>query len=100
MALVQAVEELDATHLRHLAPVLARVLRDVLQDGGYFLLLDVAGDRGYYAQFMPSETGELHCEVVANEFLAAQHRLGEEAQGLLIGLGWSSPCPNHTMYWR
>jgi hypothetical protein len=100
MALVLAVEEIEATQLRHLAPVLARVLREVLQDGRYFLLLDVAGDWGYYAQFMPSEAGELHCEVVANEFLSPQHQLGEEAQGLLIGLGWSSPCPNHTMYWR
>ena len=84
--------------MHDLAREIARRLADLMLYQTEFMIIDRTGTN-YYVQCIATEHGELYCEAVGNEYLDPETRINEEQELALIGLGWSSPTPQHSQLW-
>ncbi len=81
------------------AGALGRKMTNLVARGAHCVVVDAIDGREVYAQAMVTEVGT-RTEVVANRFLAPDHRLDAVGLAALRALGWQPPDDTHVNHWR
>lgn len=101
ISIMASTELIDRIRLSSGAEVLADQLRLFLEVESGFVSVNADEEKGYYAQYAINTEGELHGEIVSNDYLDPEHRLTREEISEIQARGWQteSDFGNYIRSW-